>query len=508
MPAGKRIDELAAVAAWYRDLRETNNETFLPLFFDRHRFLVLRGGGGSGKSIFAGRKLLERATSEPGHRLLVCRKTDKSLRRSCFDQLKNQAMEFYADSVAVIPRGESSDMYLKFKNGSQILFSGLDNVEKLKSIYGITGIWIEEASELEEGDLNQLDIRLRDRTPYYKQMILTFNPISVTHWLKRRFFDREDPDVRVHNSTYRDNRFLPEESRRRLEAFKDIDEYYYMVYCLNQWGVTGKTVFNARAVSERLTQVQSERVRRGTFVFTETANGTRIDAFDFCEEAGGPVKIFREPEAGRPYVIGGDTAGEGSDWFVAQVLDNITGEQVAVLRHRFEEDTYAKQLICLGRYYNNALVGVETNFSTYPVKLMDKMGYRSLYVREVEDEFDGRIRHAFGFRTTAITRPVIIAELIAAMREGVGKIHDTDTLEEMLTFVRGDNLRPEAESGAHDDTVMALAIAWYIRPQQRMTVTAQEPDRNLWTQDMWDDWRAADERTRREMTARWGVPQI
>mgnify|MGYP002508345844 CR=1 FL=1 len=69
-------------------------------------------------------------------------------------------------------------MRIKFQNGSEILFAGLDDVEKLKSIYDITGIWIEEASELLEGDFNQLDIRLRTVTPYYLQIILSFNPIS------------------------------------------------------------------------------------------------------------------------------------------------------------------------------------------------------------------------------------------------------------------------------------------------------------------------------------------
>ena len=67
-----------------------------------------------------------------------------------------------------------------------------------------------------------------------------------------------------------------------------------------------------------------------------------------------------------PYVIGGDTAGTGSDWFVGQVLDNRTGEQVAVLHHQFGERMYAEQMYCLGMYYNTALIGVETNYSTYP----------------------------------------------------------------------------------------------------------------------------------------------
>ncbi len=227
----------------------------------------------------------------------------------------------------------------------------------------------------------------------------------------------------------------------------------------------------------------------------------------WTEDEGGPVLIYREPEPGRPYVVGGDTSGEGSDWFVAQVLDNVTGEQVAILRHQYDEDTYAKQVFCLGRYYNDALVGIETNFSTYPVKLLAELGYRNQFVRETEDSFLGAVRHSFGVRTTALTRPVMIGQLVEAMRHGIRTINDRTTLEEMLTFVRNEKLRPEAEEGAHDDCVMALAIAWYIRPQQRMTGPAAESrPRRAWTEDMYEDYYAADEETRAQLREKWGKP--
>ena len=220
--------------------------------------------------------------------------------------------------------------------------------------------------------------------------------------------------------------------------------------------------------------------------------------------------IYKDPEPGVPYVIGGDTAGDGSDWFVAQVLNNITGEQVAKLRHQYDEDTYARQIFCLGRYYNNALIAIEVNFSTYPVKLLDMMGYKELYVRDVEDQFDGRIRHAFGFRTDTLTRPVIISELIRVMREHIGTVNDDETLMEMLTFIRNEKtLKPEAEEGAHDDCIMALAIAHYIRPQQRMTREAKsyEVDTTTWTRDMWDDYNRATPEEREYLIGLWGKPE-
>lgn len=500
----KRLDRMVDTALWWKELKRTNNTAFLPLFFCESRYLVLKGGGGSGKSIFAGRKVLERVTTEPGHRFLVCRKVARTLRESCFAQLVGQIGEFYRHAGAKVNK---SDMTITFANGSVILFAGLDDVEKLKSIYDITGVWIEEASELVEGDFNQLDIRLRTDFPYYLQMILTFNPISITHWLKRRFFDLTDPRCTTHESTYKDNRFLTEEAICTLESFKETDPYYYMVYALNQWGVTGKTVFNAKAISERLEHLKPP-VRTGLFEYDEAEDGIHISNIRWVDDPAGPMKIYREPEDGRPYVIGGDTAGDGSDWFLGQVIDNITGEQVCTLRHQYDEDTYAKQVFALGMHYNEALIGPETNFSTYPVKLLELMGYRNLYVRELPDNFDGAIRHAYGFRTDAQTRPVILSELIRVLRDHIELVNDETTLLEMLTFVRNEKMRPEAEQGAHDDCVLALAIAHFIRPQQSMNITPKATSKRArWTEDMWQDYQNASPQDREALIQMWGHPE-
>jgi len=504
-PRGRK-SKLMDTGQWYEALRESSNDAFLPLFFDEHRYLVLKGGGGSGKSIFAGRKVLERCVSEPGHRFLVCRKVARTLQNSCLAQLRGQLAEFYPSCGAKVTVRKPK---ITFPNGSEILFSGLDNVEKLKSIYNITGIWIEEASELQEGDFNQLDIRLRTECSYYLQIILCFNPTNANHWLKKRFWDRHDPRATVHESTYRDNRFLTDEAKRTLEEFKDTDPYYYMVYALGEWGVTGKTVFDARALSARLEHAP-EPVRTGFFEYSLSEDGVHIEknTIRWVDEPNGPVRVYREPEDGRPYVIGGDTAGDGSDWFVGQVLDNITGEQVCTLRHQYDEDTYSRQLFCLGRYYKDALLAVEANFSTYPVKLLDLMGYPRQYVRENPDSFDGNLRRAFGFRTNRLTRPVIISELVRVLRGHVQLVNDRETMLEMLTFVRNKKLRPEAEPGTHDDCVMALAIAHFVRPQQSMQVgRANGAAGTAWSEDMWEDFQKASPREREFLLQTWGTPE-
>ena len=135
-------------------------------------------------------------------------------------------------------------------NGNQIKFLGLDNIEKVKSITFengvLTDVLIEEATETTEKDFNQLNLRLRGMAKVPFQITLLFNPISDTHWIKRRFFDNpgEKKDkITIHESTYLDNRFLDGEYKNELEALKLEDRVYYDVYCLGKWGSIGNLVF-------------------------------------------------------------------------------------------------------------------------------------------------------------------------------------------------------------------------------------------------------------------------
>lgn len=509
------IERAYSAALWYQRLLQRNNETFVPLFFDKHRYLVCMGGGGSGKSIFAGYKILERCGTEAGHRWLVCRKVANTIRKSCFDQLVGQiSKEGNEDIEERIERIYRGDMRIVFKNGSEIMFAGLDDNEKLKSIYGITGIWIEEASEISEADFNQLDIRLRGVPINYQQIIITFNPISILHWLKKRFFDcehlpKEERDkIHTHRSTYKDNRFLPAENISVLEGFKYTDPYYYAVYCLGEWGVLGKSVFDKEKVSSRLALLNNVPADKDKGYFDYIDYGTGIKGITWrSDNIDGYITIYAPPLERRHYVIGGDTSGNGSDWFVAQVIDNKTGEQVCVLRKQYDEDLYAKQMYCLGIYYNTALIGIETNYSTYPVMELERLRYPKQYVRESFDNFTHKPKKSFGFATTEKTRPVIIAKLIAWVREDTNSLNDRTTLEEMLTFVRNENFRAEAESNAHDDCVMALAIANYIRDQQEFDDEPLSTELVSWTSDMWEDYDNAKDETKQELIRIWGNPK-
>lgn len=239
---------------------------------------------------------------------------------------------------------------------------------------------------------------------------------------------------------------------------------------------SGNCVFDKEIVINRIQEV-SKPIKVGYFEYKYDDTmpvGKKITDIRWVNDKNGYIELYELPNLYK-YCIGGDTAGDGSDWFTGHVLNAKTGKQVARLRHQMDEDLYVRQMYCLGYYYQYknqrtgvitpALMCIESNFSSFPNKELVRLGYSNMFVREKEDKYTGIMDKSYGFKTTSITRPVIIAELVKIVRESVELINDKLTLEEMLTFVRNEKGRPEAQQGAHDDLVMGLAIAYYSRTQ-------------------------------------------
>jgi phage terminase large subunit len=229
------------------ELPRLTNEAFYPFYNNRDRCLVLYGGAGSGKSVFACQKLLVRALSEEGHRFLIVRKVARTLRNSVFAQLLEVIGQW---GLRKFFKVNKSDMEITCRNASRFIFVGLDDVEKLKSITGITGIWIEEASEITEDDFHQLNLRLRGQTEFYKQIVLSFNPVSALSWLKKHFFDTPQKGATCLKTTYLDNKWLDEDYIQVLKELKDKDHVYYQVYALGEWGELGNLVFTNYVIEE------------------------------------------------------------------------------------------------------------------------------------------------------------------------------------------------------------------------------------------------------------------
>ena len=271
---------------------------------------------------------------------------------------------------------------------------------------------------------------------------------------------------------------------------------------------TGRCAFDKDSLVLRRKQVEDERWERGQFRIRYHELTGKIQSWEWEPDRKGPLRIRKHPEAGVPYVLGADTAGTGSNFFAAHVLDNRTGEQVAVLHHQYGERAFSEQMYCLGWYYNEALIGVEVNYSTYPEMCLEDLGYKKLYVRERYDNYTGKMVDAFGFETTTKTRPVIIDGLKDVAKQAIETIHDFDTLGEMLTFVYDEKWKPQAEQGENDDLVLSLAIAHAIRGQQESRVTiAEERETASWTDDMWEDYHRANDEERELLIRMWGSPK-
>ena len=257
---------------------------------------------------------------------------------------------------------------------------------------------------------------------------------------------------------------------------------------------SGNSLFDKEAIANRiavLSRLASDK--KGYFKYDKVANPIvnsfgqivetewALENIEFVESKDGFITIHAEPQVKvdaygdvthhAPYVIGGDTAGTGLDYFTAKVINNLTGTAVATLHKQvMDEDLYAEQVYCLGKYYHNALIGIEINYSRQPMRLLSqKYGYQNLYLRERVDAISSKVVMDYGFETNRATKPVIISELVELMRVNPLIECDIPTLKEMTTFVRKDNGKLEALDGCHDDLVMATAIAHFISSKQSKT---------------------------------------
>jgi phage terminase large subunit len=202
------------------------------------RFVIPWGGAGAGKSYSVAQHVVYSCVVEGGHKWLVARKVGSTLRHSVVALILHIFDEWGLTGLYSYNKADSA---IVFYNGSIILFTGLDDVGKLKSIQGITGIWFEEADEGTIDDVTQLNLRLRGQSAVKKRFYLTFNPVSVLHWLKAEFFDKPTHNARTIHATYRDNPYLDDEYRQELESMDD--PYYAAVYREGKWGVLGNVVF-------------------------------------------------------------------------------------------------------------------------------------------------------------------------------------------------------------------------------------------------------------------------
>jgi phage terminase large subunit len=368
-------------------------------------------------------------------------------------------------------------------NGNSIYFDGVDKIENIKSFKpekgNLTDVWYEEITEEPLKDtILTIDGRLRDE--YQKcSIIVSFNPTHRTHWLFDWIYkDLKGKDALVIQSTYKDNKFCSKELIKKTEDLKFTDPYRYQVYALGEWGITGKTIFDANKIAAQLTRLKQKHLENPperiqfAFMRNELTKDVIRDSFTHFKMPDGETTIYVPPNPKHPYVLAIDTAGEGVDYFAGPVIDNITGEQVAVFHSDADPVACVFQLIGLAKYYNDALVVPEINFDgSYLLNKFKELGYHKIYQRtKPGDVYSEGYEQKLGFRTTAENRMRMLTELKDWTDEHIICINDIATLQEMLTFTsqakKQKGIWWGAENGAHDDLIMSLAIALQGRDQQ------------------------------------------
>ncbi|MCL2837692.1 MAG: PBSX family phage terminase large subunit [Oscillospiraceae bacterium] len=227
------------------------------------RYRVLYGGAGSGKSMNVARDYILKL-SDPkykGANLLCVRKSENSNATSTFAELCKAIKDIFGRGYSKIWEIKSAPCRLRCKvTGNKIVFRGcndLNQIEKIKSITfssgNLTWIWVEEATELLQSDIEILDDRMRgqfDNPNLYHQMTLTFNPVSARHWIKRVFVDVPSDDVFLHHSTYLDNKFIDAEYHKRMLRRKESDFEGYRIYGLGEWGEMSGLIFKNVAIAD------------------------------------------------------------------------------------------------------------------------------------------------------------------------------------------------------------------------------------------------------------------
>lgn len=230
--------------------RKIFNDAYYPYLFKYDkRYEIYYGGAGSGKSHFVFSKAVIKALNEK-RKYLVVRKTAKSNANSTFQMLLDTLSQFNILSMCNVNR---TTLTVKLPNESVFLFYGCDDVEKIKSIAGITDIICEEATELSIDDVSQLDLRLRAKADNLT-MTFMFNPVSKANWVYKKWFAEDaviDEDTtRIIHTTYLDNRFLPPEYIEMMEKMCQTNPTHYRIYALGEFASLDKLVFNNWRIEE------------------------------------------------------------------------------------------------------------------------------------------------------------------------------------------------------------------------------------------------------------------
>ena len=218
---------------------------------------------------------------------------------------------------------------------------------------------------------------------------------------------------------------------------------------------SGRSVFDTETIQKH----KKNQLEIGDVIASDELDGS----LHIVEKREDGLMIYRPPKRGGVYILAADTA-EGfrdGDYSCAIIIDRKTQEEVAFFRDRVPPDKFADLLNAWGRMYNDALLIAEVNGSGLTtLTVLRNLLYPSLYFRpsKFESITNGAISDKIGWRTTPLSRPLMLDDMRKALREGDVLIHSKEIFQEMSTFIYDDSNSMRAQKGSHDDALIALSI--------------------------------------------------
>ena len=298
---------------------------YIPYLENPRATEIFFGGSSSGKSVFVAQRAVEEIMMG-GHNYLICRKNANSITKSIFNEIQKAISRLNCGGLFnVVP----SRSLIECANGHQIIFAGLDDVEKVKSVTPKTGvitdIVIEEATETAREDIKQLEKRLRGIAQYQgveipKRLIMMFNPIFQTHWIYNDYFrpigwtdDQtrySDDGIRILKTTHWDNDFLTDADHARLE--NETDPYWHNVYTLGNWGILGDAILRNWRAEDLSNRDDFDNIRHG------------LD-FGFSSDPAAYVRCHYDDFGKRIYIIDGWAETGLTNPAIAEKLKSVNG---------------------------------------------------------------------------------------------------------------------------------------------------------------------------------------
>ena len=406
------------------------------LFFEAAEPYVLYSGGlGSGKTLGLVLKGIDMSLKYPGNFGLLGRKTYRELQDSViktfFEVVEG---EQYRHLISGYSKAEAR---VKFTNGSEIVFRHLDDEaqSQLKSMnLGWAGI--DQMEDIPEETFITLQGRLR-RIGIPHQIFGTCNP-SLS-WLFKRFNQSGDPHYRLIEASTLENYHLPDDYIRRLMEYPESLKKSLVYGIWDESLLAEKAVFPIEYIEAQLRLIKEPK---------KTIEG---------------LKIYAEPIPKGVYQIGVDPSeGIGQDPASVHVVSAANFEVVAKWRGQMEPAELAQKACEIAEFYNNARIVPEINGVGLALLSKLKEIYYHIYKRK---EFDKKFKQEIekiGWKTTSLTKPILISGILQAMREKKLKIYDKETVAQLKTFIRSPEASKKgmgAEIGFHDDDVISLGLA-------------------------------------------------